>query len=142
MKIDINIRKVKINRAIKVNKEQTRSICVEIKYNFCGNNYTIFKNVNEISNAYGNIYPVKEQILETIHENNAITGKEIAICIIFYKMVTNNRSNEKFIDLIYNSEKEIITKTYIIKKVGPDNTLIIKDITNNSNDISIKEQIF
>ena len=128
MKIDINIKKVKINRAIKDNKDQTRSICVEIKYNFCGNNYTIFKNVNEISNAYGNICLVKEQIFEAIRENNTIDGKEIAICIIFYKMATNNRSNGKFIDLIYNSEKEIVTKTYIIKKVGPDNTLIIKNI--------------
>jgi hypothetical protein len=138
--MNIELKNVKVSKSIKDNKEQTEESLIEINYDFWGNKCEIRKSVMNIRETY-KIEPVKVQIFDTIKDQKIYNGSMVIIIIIFYEAMAGNQSNAKFIDLIYEINKEIFQETYKVIKIDSDGIWHIKNIKDKGVNVTFNEKI-
>jgi hypothetical protein len=136
---EIKLLSVCVQKGIKDNKNQDNIFSLTISYDFFGNKYDILKNSPQIK-VGDNSVPVKVRIFDVIKDSQMNLGVEVPFSILFYETLADYQSNAKFIDLIYEIDKNKKTKTYKVIKEHNNGNWEIKDIKEPNVSIKLKEK--
>lgn len=127
----VSLNSLKIENAIKDNKERTSLFAISFEYNVNGNAYSFTEGREEIALAIPDTNPVKIKIYERfLLDGLKQAGGKFPIVLIFYRMHEEPYADMKFVDLIYDEEVGILkTKTYRIESIDNEgNCKIIERI--------------